>query len=119
VPWTADGPGYGFTAGEPWLPAPDGWGARSVAAQSGDPGSTLGLFRAALARRPGGAFAWRDSPAGTLVFARGDVVCAVNVSGEPLALPAGELVLASEPVGEGLLPAGAAAWVRPPRAPLA
>ena len=48
--------------------------------------------------------------AGTLVFSRGEVVCSVNVCGEPLPLE-GELVLASEPLGAAL-PAGAAAWTR-------
>jgi len=113
VPWTPDAPGYGFTTGTPWLPAPAGWGERSVAAETGDAASTLELFRAALAARPDGRFAWRASPAGTLVFERGGLVCAVNVDGEPLRLPDGEVVLASEPLDGGGLPAGASAWVRP------
>jgi alpha-glucosidase len=110
LPWTADEPGFGFTTGTPWLPQPDGFGARSVAAQDGREYSTLELFRAALAQRPGGPFAWVESPPGTLVFMRDQLTCAVNVDGEPLPVPAGELVLASEPL-EGLLPAGAGAWI--------
>ena len=39
----------------------------------------LALFRSALRLRPrGDSFAWRDSPPGTMVFERGDLVCAVN-----------------------------------------
>jgi alpha-glucosidase len=110
LPWTADEPGFGFTTGTPWLPQPDGFGARSVTAQDGREYSTLELFRAALAQRPGGPFAWVESPPGTLVFMRDELTCAVNVDGEPLPVPAGELVLASEPL-EGLLPAGAGAWI--------
>ncbi len=110
LPWTANEPGFGFTTGTPWLPQPDGFGARSVAAQDGREYSTLELFRAALAQRPGGPFAWVESPPGTLVFMRDELTCAVNVDGEPLPVPAGELVLASEPL-EGLLPAGAGAWI--------
>jgi alpha-glucosidase len=110
IPWTADAPAHGFCAGVPWLPMPAGWGERSVAAEDGDPGSTLELFRAALALRPDGDFAWLDSPPGTLVFRRGDVVCAVNVSGEPLPLPAGEVLVAT---ADGPLPPGSAAWIRP------
>jgi alpha-glucosidase len=111
VPWTEDAPGFGFTAGTPWLPIPAGWGAKSVQAQDDDPSSTLALVREALAQRPHGPFAWLDSPGGTLVFQRAGLVCAVNVDGEPLPIPGGTLLLASEPL-EGLLPAGAAAWVR-------
>ena len=47
-------------------------------------------------------------------FSRGDLVCAVNVDGDACPLPEGELALATEPL-DGVLPAGAAAWLR--RAP--
>jgi alpha-glucosidase len=90
---------------------PSEWAERSVAAQEGDPGSTLALYRTAIAARPSGAFAWREGPPGTLVFERGDIVCAVNVDGDPLALPQGEVLVASAPVGDALPPA-AAAWIR-------
>ncbi|MBA3844462.1 MAG: alpha-glucosidase, partial [Actinobacteria bacterium] len=109
-PWTAEGPAFGFSAGEPWLPMPAHWGAASVAAQRDDASSTLALFRAALALRPHGRFAWQDSPSGALVFTRDELTCLVNVEGDPLPLPPGEVRLASEPV-DGSLPAGAAAWV--------
>ncbi|PSC04195.1 alpha-amylase [Alsobacter soli] len=45
-----DGPGAGFTAGEPWLPVEPRAGA-SVRAQQEDPGSMLSLTRALLALR--------------------------------------------------------------------
>jgi alpha-glucosidase len=111
MPWERRGPGLGFTNGVPWLPAQPAWGDLSVAAQSGDAASTLALYRAAIARRPSGPFAWRQSPPGTFVFERKDVVCAVNISGDPLELPSGELLLASERF-DGPLPADTAAWVR-------
>jgi alpha-glucosidase len=110
IPWTSQPPAFGFTTGTSWLPQPESFGALSVEAQTGAAGSTLELARAALAARPSGDFGWRDSPPGTLVFARGDLVCAVNVDGDPLPL-AGDVVLASEPVGSSL-PAGAAVWLR-------
>jgi alpha-glucosidase len=113
LPWEDGVPHYGFTTGSPWLPLPDAWAGRTVAAQTGARESTLELYRAALAARPrGDAFAWRDSPRGTLLFERGDVVCAVNVDAPELELPPGEVVVASEePVGR-TLPPGTAAWVR-------
>jgi alpha-glucosidase len=94
-----------------WLPQPQTWATRCVPAQLADPGSTLSLYRRALELRPGGGFAWRDSPAGTLVFERDGVVCAVNVDAPSLPLPDGELLLASDQV-ESELPPGTAAWVR-------
>jgi alpha-glucosidase len=114
VPWTPDPPGFGFTSGKPWLPMPAGFGARSVAAQDGDAGSTLALFRAALAQRPTGDFAWRDAPEGTLSFMRGDTVCLVNVAAPPL--PVDGVLIRSDASG-GDLPAGAAAWLSPGGAP--
>jgi alpha-glucosidase len=110
VPWTADPPAFGFTSGTPWLPPPAEFGARSVAAQEGDSESTLELFRAAIARRPAGKFAWRASPEGTISFTRGEVVCLVNVAAGPVQLPGGDVVIRSD-TGEGALTAGSAAWV--------
>jgi alpha-glucosidase len=111
LPWTDAAPSFGFTDGKPWLPMPPGWGLVSAAAQRDDASSMLSLVRAAIAHRPNGPFAWRDSPAGVLAFERGDVICIVNVGGEPVALPDAELLLASEPLN-GSVPAGAAAWLR-------
>jgi alpha-glucosidase len=111
MPWTSEAPAFGFSDGTPWLPQPEAFGASSVEAQQGRDGSTLELYRAALSQRPHGPFAWAGSPPGTLVFTRGDSsTCAVNVDGDPMPLPAGEIVLASEPV-ERVLPPGAAAWI--------
>jgi alpha-glucosidase len=121
LPWTDEPPSFGFTSREPWLPMPEDWGASSIEAERDDPSSTLTLVQAALRLRPGGPFAWRPSPDGTVAFDRGAVTCLVNVDGAPVALPAGELLLASEQF-EGLLPAGAAAWLRrsaPPQTPIA
>jgi alpha-glucosidase len=111
IPWTTARPGFGFTAGNPWLPMPQDWGHESVEAQSGDPRSTLELYRSALAHRPAGDFAWLGSPPGTLVFRRGDTVCLVNVDAPTLELPDGDVLLATESASDGLS-AGAAAWVR-------
>jgi alpha-glucosidase len=111
IPWTTEEPGCGFTTGEPWLPMPAGWGAHSVEAERRDPGSMLALVRNAIAARPAGELAWVESPPGTIAFRRGDVECLVNVEGRPVPLPAGSIVLASEPVAGSLGPA-AAVWIR-------
>ncbi|BBJ44305.1 alpha-glucosidase [Streptomyces antimycoticus] len=51
LPWTRSGESYGFGPGGSWLPQPDDWSGLSVEAQTGDPGSTLELYRGALALR--------------------------------------------------------------------
>jgi alpha-glucosidase len=122
MPWNAEPPRFGFTTAEPWLPIPDEWVDKSVTAQERDASSMLSLYRKALAIRResgelrNGSFAWEETPPGSLVFAResgGDVVvCAVNVDAEPFELPAGEVLVASEPLRDGVLPANSAAWVR-------
>jgi alpha-glucosidase len=126
IPWEGEPPGFGFTAGSPWLPLPLAWADRSVAAQLGDAGSSLALHRSLLAIRRASealrsaSFAWCESPAGSLVFERanGDetVVCAVNLDARALELPAGELLLASEPDVHRRLPPNSSAWVRTRRA---
>jgi alpha-glucosidase len=122
IPWEADEPGLGFTTGTPWLPMEAEWAGRSVAAQEADPASFLSLYRRALALRRAsdalrhGMFAWRECPDDALVFERvGDgerIVCAVNLGAGELRLPAGDVLLASEPVEDGILVSDAAAWVR-------
>jgi alpha-glucosidase len=95
-----------------WLPQPSSWAERSVEAQLDDESSVLGLYRRALGSRPHGGFTWLEAPRGALLFDRAGTVCAVNVEAEPFPLPAGRLVLASEPGIEHELPRGAAAWIR-------
>ncbi|MFJ3827665.1 alpha-amylase family glycosyl hydrolase [Streptomyces sp. NPDC090046] len=51
LPWSGAEPPYGFGPTDSWLPQPAGWGDLSVAAQTGDPHSTLELYRAALELR--------------------------------------------------------------------
>lgn len=125
IPWDGMPPGFGFTTGTPWLPIPAAWRDISVAAQAEDETSTLALYRAALtARRASsalrdGSFSWRESPPGSLLFARerenGVVACAVNVDAEAVELPDGELLLASDPSVTDSLAPDTAAWVRLPR----
>ncbi|WP_065967987.1 glycoside hydrolase family 13 protein [Streptomyces sparsogenes] len=127
IPWTADGTSFGFGDGGSWLPQPPDWGALSVEAQTGDPDSTLELYRRALAVRrehpalgAGSEVAWLDDvPEGVLAFRRTSAtrgfVCTVNATGEPVRIPApGRVLLSSAPAtvngGEVELPADGAVW---------
>ena len=115
LPWSADAP---ITPS--WLPQPAGWGQYSVAAQSGDPGSFLTLYRAALRLRGelpalgAGTLRWLDSPADSLIFAREPgFVFAANLGQAPILLPAytGVLLSTGPLPGDGTLPPGTAVWL--------
>lgn len=125
VPWTADGPSYGFGDGGSWLPQPPQWAALSVAAQAGDPASTLELYRTAFRIRrehpglgAGDAVEWLAAPEGVLAFRRGTFVCAANTGTAPAALPAGLppagarvlLTGGARYDGGGTLPADTTVW---------
>ncbi|GAB3697140.1 glycoside hydrolase family 13 protein [Nocardiopsis oceani] len=126
IPWTREGPSYGFGPGGSWLPQPGSWGELSVAAQTGVAGSTLELYRSALALRHehpclGGrdGLRWTPGPEGVLVFERSGgaevFTCTANTLGEARTLPLpGGLLLASGPVEvrgeEVVLPADTTAW---------
>jgi alpha-glucosidase len=121
MPWDGDAPPFGFTAAERgWLPQPAGWAAHTAAAQRGDPGSMLELYRAALRLRraepalAGAPMGWLDAPAGVLAFARGPSLrCVLNASGAAVALGGhGGVLIASGPLPDGLLPDDTTAWLR-------
>jgi alpha-glucosidase len=143
LPWDRDGHAFGFSTtnssyspSAPWLPQPAGWGEHSVAAQDGDPGSFLTLYREALRirrRHPAlgagtgagdaaarDAMRWLDTPADTLCFARDPgFVFLANLGREPLRLPQfREVLLSSGPLlpgaagrPDGALPTDTAVWL--------
>ncbi|WP_291048541.1 alpha-amylase family glycosyl hydrolase [Herbiconiux sp.] len=127
LPWVSSATGtHGFSpsgAGRPWLPVPEGWGRYSIQVQEETPGSDLRLFREATALRAAlaadGAFGsgdgvrWGVDGDSRLIAERGRGVRIVVAMGEAaVPLPPGEVLLSSEPLVDGMLPASAAAWVR-------
>ncbi|MFJ8780949.1 glycoside hydrolase family 13 protein [Streptomyces sp. NPDC102476] len=116
LPWTGDTPPFGFgtfVSAAPWLPQPDAWKSYTAEANQADRTSMLQLYRSALRLRrtnPGlrdEEFRWLDSPPGTLLFERGTgLLCAVNLSDQPIPLPdASSPLIASGPLGkDGVLP---------------
>jgi alpha-glucosidase len=117
LPWTQDGPSYGFGPANAHLPQPEWLGGYAVSVQELDLNSTLNLYRRALALR-GDVFAgpkvsWVDSEPSVLHFERpGGVGCVTNFGTEPIALPDGEVLLSSVELADGQLPSDATAWVR-------
>jgi alpha-glucosidase len=119
LPWSGEAPPFGFSSSpDTWLPMPADWAALTVEKQQGDPDSTLSFFQKALELRgkraefDGDKFEWLTAPSGALAFrGRGGLVCALNSGKRPIALPAGELILASAPLVDGQLPPDSAAWL--------
>ncbi|MGW5558443.1 glycoside hydrolase family 13 protein [Micromonospora sp. NPDC003944] len=123
LPWAGDEPPFEFSpegAAAPWLPQPADWKERTASAQTGDSASMLELYRAAIQTRKAdpalgdGELTWLPAPDGVLAFSRGSgFTCLVNLSAVPVPMPAqGELLLASGPLDDGLLPSDTAVWLR-------
>ncbi|MEV6690022.1 glycoside hydrolase family 13 protein [Micromonospora sp. NPDC051196] len=129
IPWSGELAPYGFgPAGSElsWLPAPATWRALSVAAQTGTPGSTLELYRAALRIRHDhpaltgiGGITWQETGPGVLAFSReagGTVLtCVVNTGDAPVRIDGyGTPLVASEAIteqdGSHLLDVDTAVW---------
>lgn len=114
MPWDDDACGVGARA------TPEGT-ALSAARQLEDTGSTLSLHRRALELRRslpglqagGPGVEWFGAPSGCLAFRRtgATLVCALNASDAPVPLPPGSPVVASGPLGDGLLPPDTAVWL--------
>ncbi|WP_406065666.1 glycoside hydrolase family 13 protein [Streptomyces sp. NBC_01077] len=121
LPWTAGAPWYGFGPdAEPWLPQPRDWDGYAVDRQQTDGESMLALYREALRLRGSvegfgdGPLAWLPADEGVLAFARSEgLVCVVNLSAGPAALPPHERpLLSSGPLdADGRLPVDTAVWL--------
>ncbi len=118
IPWESDAPAYGFSpTGESWLPQPAEWAELARDRQRGDAGSTLELYKALLRTRRefalgAGALEWVELGEQVVAFRNGPVLVVVNFGEEPVALPEGDVLLASGPLGEGSLPGETGAWIR-------
>ena len=117
IPWRTTGLSFGFGDDGSWLPQPPGWGELSVESQDGAPGSTLELYRGAIAARArhlGGdeRLEWQTVEGDVLAFRRGDsVMCLVNMGATPVPSPEGKVVLASGPLRDDQVPPDTAIWV--------
>ena len=119
IPWTVEGASFGFGEDGSWLPQPPAWGGLSVEAETDRPGSTLELYREALRLRADllagdETFEWVAVDRDAIAFRRGsEVLVVVNFGPEPVAVPSGEVLLASSEVEAGRLPGDSALWLRP------
>ncbi len=117
LPWSASGPSFGFGPGGSHLPQPQWYSRYAVEVQDGIQGSTLELYRAALSMRrtliQGETLSWLPSPVGTLWFEReGGWSSITNFTDQEIELPTGELLIASEDISAGKLPANSTVWLK-------
>jgi len=118
LPWEADAPAYGFNStGEAWLPQPGDWAPYARDTQSGDPASTLEMYRSALAVRREhnlgfGSVEWIEGfPKRVAAFRNGRITVIANTGSKPVNLPAGDILVASAPVVDRALPGDATVWM--------
>jgi alpha-glucosidase len=116
IPWTATGVSFGFGSDGSWLPQPADWANLSVETQEHVPDSTLQLYRNAIRMRSqhlsgNESFEWVSLKPGCLAFRRGRVLVVVNFGAGSASLPEGRVLVASNSLDSGLLPADTAAWV--------
>jgi len=125
LPWNANESGsFGFSTNEKlrkensWLPQPSWWGYYSAENQEHDANSTPHLYRKALEIRKteiglgDGELEWLNMSDQVLAFKRpGNFACIVNF-GEASKIPIGEVLIASTPIEDGILPEDGALWMR-------
>ena len=119
IPWSADSRSYGFsTTGESWLPQPTDWAPYARDAQDGVAGSTLELYRQALALRAefalgSGSIEWLDGYGDAVVaFRSGPVIVVANTGKASVDLPTGEVLLASGTIAGRALATDDTVWLR-------
>ncbi len=122
LPWEADAPAFGFSpTGRSWLPQPESFARYAADRQRGVPGSTLELYRSMLRLRRelglgAGHLEWDDGfGPDALAFrttgASGRVLVVANLGPDPVALPAGAVVLATGDLDGGRVPTDTTVWV--------
>jgi alpha-glucosidase len=126
MPWTSNSAGaFGFSTNsslkpeQAWLPQSSWWGKYAVDTQDGVEGSTLSMYRKALAIRKGeeglgdGPMEWIEAGADVIAFKRpGNFACYINF-GAAIELPSSsQILVVSGPTTGHTLPTDTAAWVR-------
>ncbi|MDR1807070.1 MAG: glycoside hydrolase family 13 protein [Propionibacteriaceae bacterium] len=117
LPWTPEGPSFGFGPAGAHLPQPAWFAGYAASVEAADPGSALTLYRELMSRRKqlltsaDSGLTWLDAPDGVLGYARGGGWQVwTNFGDLPAPLPAGEILVATSPV-DGTLPPATTVWL--------
>ncbi|TDT66226.1 glycoside hydrolase family 13 protein [Frigoribacterium sp. PhB116] len=118
IPWESGAPAFGFSAtGASWLPQPEDWSTYARDEQQGVAGSTLELYRSALALRAehelGAAhLTWVEGyDASVVAFRSGGVTVVANTGEVAVELPVGDVLLSTMALDGPALPPNAAVWL--------
>lgn len=117
LPWEKSGASFGFGSDGSHLPQPAWFGELSVAAEDGVAGSTLELYREAIAIRKelqtAETLEWVHTlHPKVLHFKRPNGWhCITNFGKKPIALPRGTVRLTSQPLVDGHLAGNSTAWI--------
>ncbi len=117
LPWTSSGVSFGFGEAPAHLPQPDWFAQHAVTAQNSAAGSTLSLYREALALRRSlqttEDLTWiTNENLDVLHFARPNGWSVVtNFGTAAVELPTGTVALSSAALDDGKLPANATVWL--------
>ncbi len=117
IPWTSTGTSFGFGSNGAHLPQPDWFADYAVDVQDGVAGSTLEMYRDALAVRKrvigGEELDWLESPSTDVVyFTRGNGwKCITNFGDTDVELPDGDVIMASSPLPGRMLPGNTTVWL--------
>ncbi len=118
VPWEADAPAFGFNdTGASWLPQPAVFREYARDVQEGVTGSTLELYRSALALRSRfdlglGSVTWLEGYGDHVVaFRNGPITVISNLGTTAVELPAGSVLLASGELHGRAVPTDSTVWI--------
>lgn len=117
LPWTAEGSSFGFGEAGSHLPQPEWFAAFAADVQDGVEGSTLELYRKALALRTelrsGESLEWiPNANPEVLHFSRPNGWQSVtNFGTDAVDLPEGTVVVSSSALEDGKLPGATTAWL--------
>ncbi|MGY4642386.1 glycoside hydrolase family 13 protein [Cellulomonas sp. URHB0016] len=118
LPWAPQGPTLGFGDRLAHLPVPAGFRRFAVESQETDEGSTLSLYRRALAERrrlqTGETLEWvTPVPATVVAFTRpGGWTSVTNFGTSPVPMPAGHVIVSSSPLDGREVPAETTVWLQ-------
>ncbi|GAB2531685.1 glycoside hydrolase family 13 protein [Brachybacterium huguangmaarense] len=118
IPWTQEGWSFGFGPDGAHLPQPAWFSDMSVEAEDHDPGSTLTMYRAALAYRAllqtDETLEWIDTGRDDVLHIRrpGGWQAVLHTGRDPYPMPEGRIVLASRVLPDpARIPADTAVWI--------
>jgi alpha-glucosidase len=118
LPWKKSGPSFGFGTGGAHLPQPAWFSDYSVEAEEGVTSSPLEIYRHALALRKtlvtDEKLKWHEtSHPEVLHFSRPNGWnCITNFKAAKYPMPKGEVLISTQPIVAGNIPAGTTVWFR-------